>query len=135
MSVEDDAEYKQRKEFSEVNRDLTKLINKAHAVELEERQNTNFSAAEIEEQFRIQKKLQQKQLEAERPVKDSPQKPPSKEPFLVYWCDGAEAETINCKVMRYKVQADAQIKFEDLKKELMSNKRLATGVLISQGVS
>ena len=57
-SVEDDAEYAQRKEFSQVSRELSRLVNQAQTVEREERQNTDFSAADIEEQFRIQKQLQ-----------------------------------------------------------------------------
>ena len=47
--VEDDAEYKSSPEFNEATKDLSDLITLARRIEREEKQNTEFSAADIEE--------------------------------------------------------------------------------------
>ena len=47
--MEDDAEYKSSPEFNEATKDLSDLITLARRIEREEKQNTEFSAADIEE--------------------------------------------------------------------------------------
>ena len=47
--VEDDAEYTSSPDFNAATKDLGDLINIARRIEKEEKQNTEFSAADIEE--------------------------------------------------------------------------------------
>ena len=103
---EEDAKYDLKKEFTQTSRDITKLVTLANKIERDNEENTNFSAAYIEEQYKIQQAMQQKQIEKEKPVKESPSKGPA--PYMIYWCDGAEEEAISCKVMSYKTKREAE---------------------------
>ena len=106
LNEEEDAKYDLKKEFTQTSRDISKLVTLAGKVERDNEENTNFSQADIEEQYKIQQALQQKQIEKEKPVKDSPNK--GSPPYMIYWCDGAEGEAISCKVMNYKTKREAE---------------------------
>ena len=127
---EEDAEYTSSADFNAATKDLGDLISLARRIEKEEKQNTEFSAADIEEQFRIQERIQgHKPNIIEVPVKDSNPNAPSKAKYMVYWSDGSRGE-VGCKVMPYKTLEQAEEKFSRVKMDLRINLKVETGVLL-----